>query len=200
MKDKEMPKLGEVIDSLLTLLWDAQAAEKLMEQTETPFARRTYVRAMFAYVEVAIWVIKRTCLLAAGKSPTANFTLAEQALLADAAYDLKSNGEPTTQTKFLRLPENLRFAIRISNRLFGARIEVRRGEKDWQSFMDAIRIRHRITHPKDLGAFDVSDDELKTCKEACHWFNDIVMAFIASAQPGRKRREGEGNGADSRDI
>ena len=152
-----MAKLKEVIDPLLILLRDAQAAEKFMEATETPFSRRSYVRAIFAYIEGAIWVIKRSCVLATEETKTKSFSVAERALLSDATYDVKNNGEVTTQTKFLRLPDNLRFAIRMSNRLFNAGIELRPGEKNWQSLIDALQVRHRITHSKDLGGFDVTD-------------------------------------------
>jgi hypothetical protein len=105
-------------------------------------------------------------------------SVAEYAMLADQSYDLKANGETSIQPKFLRLPDNLRFTIKVVSRLFEMQLELGVGTTAWGNFKKAIEIRNRITHPKNASDIDISDDEIKTCKEVSGWFNGIVAKFI----------------------
>lgn len=117
-------------------------------------------------------------------------SIAEYALLSEESYELKSNGEPKVQTKFLRLPDNIRFIFSLINKLFQANIDLGIGKQEWEKFRKALEIRHRIIHPKESKAFEITDKEIKMCKEVCSWFNVLVHeCFEAITQTSKKVKE-----------
>lgn len=180
-------KLRDVIDPLLELLQDTKTAEELLNETPTQFAKRAYIRSSFAYIEGTVWLLKQACLGAADTTRPRVFSLAEYALLNDESYDLKNNGEPSVQTKFLRLPDNVKFTDRAVAKFFGSKPQVHAGSTAWMNFLEAIKIRNRITHPKSLKDYEVIDNEIEVCREATHWFNDVVDKQISAISDASRR-------------
>jgi len=183
-------KLKDIMNPLFVLLEDAHSAEQFLDENDTQFTRRAYIRSIFAYIEGTVWILKQTCLKAKPISGNKRISLAEHALLSEETYELKSNGEPKTQTKFLRLPDNLKFTFGLINKLFKTSIDLGVGKKEWDNFLKALEIRHRITHPKESQAFEISDKEIQICKEVCSWFNELVHAcFERISQISKKVAE-----------
>jgi len=183
-------KLKDIMNPLIVLLEDAHSAEQLLDENDTQFARRAYIRSVFAYIEGTVWILKQTCLKAKPISGNRRMSLAEYALLSEETYGLKSNGEPEVLTKFYRLPDNVKFIFGLINKLFQAGIDLGVGKKKWDSFLKALEIRHRITHPKESLSFEISVKEILMCKEVCSWFNDLVYAcFEGIAQTNKKVAE-----------
>ena len=171
-------KLGEITKPMIRLLDDSLAAESYLDANDSQFARRAYIRSIFASLEGIVWLLKQVCLKAPNVSGPRRFDPAEFALLQDQTYDLKNNGEPSTQTKFLRLPDNVRFTFRVFNRLFQANVDLGVGGNSWTAFLRALDVRHRITHPKKVDELDISDTEIKLCREVSSWFNETVHAAV----------------------
>lgn len=180
-------KIRDIKEPILVLLEDAHAAEQYLEETDSQFSRRAYIRSIFAYIEGSVWILKQTCLKAKPFSGVRRMSPIEYALLVEETYDLKSNGEPKAQSKFLRLPDNIKFTFKVVNKLFQSNIDLGVGKDEWSKFQCALKIRHRITHPKNTKTFEISDKEIELCKEVCSWFNDIVYeCFEAFIHPTAK--------------
>src|SRR5262249_27420648 len=113
----------------------------------------------------------------------------EYSLLQDRTYELKQNGELNVQTKFLRLPDNLRFTSRVFNRSFAANVKLGVGTASWDHFLEGLAIQHRITHPKEVDQLNVTDAEIARCREVCSWFNEINHAAKYFDHKGVERAE-----------
>lgn len=187
-----MEKVDDIQKLMLHLLLDAGEAWKLVDNSDTQFARRAYIKSVFSTIEGTVWLLKQLCLENCqslhlnGISHKSILTTAEYALLADEGYDLKSNGVPTVQSKFLRLPDNLRFAVNTVNRiftidgLFSTEIDIGVGTAKWDNFLCALAIRNRVTHPKELSSFTITDEEKALCDQVFEWFNQILNDFLKS--------------------
>ncbi|MEW7987353.1 MAG: hypothetical protein AB2805_16895 [Candidatus Thiodiazotropha sp.] len=163
----------------MPMLEDAHWAENALESDDSQFTRRAYVRSLFALIEGSIWVLKQTVLHAPVQEGKAKSLIpAEYALLSDKTYDLKSNGTPKVQTKYLKLPENLRFTFTVVQKYFQLELDIGVGTVAWDKFLEAQSIRNRITHPKTSSEFEVTDDEIALCQEVCSWFNKLTKAFF----------------------
>ncbi len=174
-------KLGDRRERLMSMIEDALWAENILEKEDNQFTRRAYIRSLFSMIEGAVWVLKQTVLLA----PTSNgnikkFTAVEYALLSDKTYELKSNGEPKVQTKYLKLPENFRFTFKILGKYFRINLNIGVGTVAWENFLQIQKVRNRITHPKTPTDFEVSDKEIDITKEVCSWFNELIFGFFNS--------------------
>lgn len=171
-------KMRDIKEPMLKLLEDAAEAEALLDEKDTQFFRRAYIRSIFALIEGTIWLIKQVCLKAKPHRGHRFIDVAEYALLTDQSYELKNNGEPSVQTKYLKLPDNLRFTAKVVQRLFQATLDLGVGTTKWENFLKSVRVRNRITHPKTAEELTIKDDEISLCKEVSSWFNDLVYAFF----------------------
>ncbi|QDV11238.1 hypothetical protein CA51_10990 [Rosistilla oblonga] len=171
-------KLSDLIDPLMVLLSDAHAAEQLLDAADGQFERRAYIRSTMATIEGAIWLLKQTCLKAHAPRGAKRMSIAEYAMLSDETYDLKNNGDVRTSTKFLKLPDNLRFTVQICNRLFGCEMDLQVGAAPWDRFLKAVAIRNRIMHPKVSADFEITDQEIDDCKNVVGWFNTMFHDFV----------------------
>lgn len=173
-------KLAQIIDPLLELLKDSKAAENALGATPTQFTKRAYVRSVFAYIEGSVWLFKQAAVFADKNSKSPQLSAGELALLSDESYELNGAGKAESRPKFLRLPDNLLFTVRICNQLFKAGIELDKGSKDWQRFCAQQQVRNRITHPKSLLDYTVSDPEIEECKQMVLWYNTISHKMTTS--------------------
>ena len=108
-------------------------------------------------------------------------------MLADQSYELKSNGEPFIQPKYLKLGANLRFTSKTMSALFHTDVDLGIGTVAWERFLDAIEIRNRITHPKKTSDLEITDDERQKCVQVVGWFNVIVHGFIEAIEAQSER-------------
>jgi hypothetical protein len=168
--------IGEIKQRIIPMLEDTNFAERALEVDDSQFARRGYVRSVFAMIEGTLWVLKQTILDAPAMPGTVkNLSVADYALLTEKTYDLKSNGKPREQPKFLRLPDNLRFTFGVIAKYFGPGPDLGVGTQAWDNFLASHSLRNRITHPKDPSAFEISKDEIATCKRTTAWFYKLVL-------------------------
>jgi len=167
-------KLKDIKEPLLVLLEDAGVAEEYLEHHDSQFSRRAYIRSIFAYIEGTVWNLKQVCLNAKPAKGIRKMTPSEYTLLTEKTYELKNNGEPKAQSKFLRLPENIRFTFNLLNKLFKGNVSLGVGTENWDQFLQALDMRHRITHPKSSSEFQISNEEIEVCKSVFSWFNQLV--------------------------
>jgi hypothetical protein len=185
--------LGDVTRRIQKLLEDACEAENYLKNNDSQFARRTYIRSVFAYMEGTIWLLKQLIIQTVFQSkavtnPLQLLSLAELALLSDVSYDLKDNGEPYEQPKFLPTSKNLRLTVSVLNRFTGGSIDLQTNSTTWNRFNQTIQVRNRITHPKNAGEIDITNEENQHAIEVCNWFNSIAQSCIEAFHNACKKR------------
>ena len=153
---------------------DAKECWLAVMQADTPLNRRNYVRAVFAFADGFVSVMKQHVLeeITAGRF---NPSRAEHALLLEEAYDLKETGESRSRPLFLPALANVRFAFEVFSRAHAVTAAPKYDGEGWVAFREALQIRHRITHPKATGEVQVSDEDLATVQKAHMWFLDSTF-------------------------
>ncbi|WPX87529.1 hypothetical protein PsasTeo6_13816 [Pseudomonas asiatica] len=145
-----------------------------MGRDDNQFTRRAYIRSIFAMIEGTTWVLKQT-LLKALEMKGKTFQPGEYELLSDKSYELKENGDIKEQTKFPKLPDNIRFTYKALGKYTNTEFKVGVGTIAWSNFLEALKIRNRITHPKNPSEFFVSDSEIAICQQTTSWFNLLTL-------------------------
>lgn len=141
-----------------------------------PFSdMRAYVRAVFALVEGISFGFRQIAL---NLPHTKKLTPAELAILNEESYGLKDNGEVSTTTRFLKVQAGTRFTFSICKRVYEIKSEIDYGSRGWDAFVQSIRIRDRLMHPKSLEALTVTEDELGVVSEALAWFLDAIQLLM----------------------
>lgn len=176
--------VGEIRQRIMPMLEDTNWAERAMQAEDSPFTRRAYVRSVFAMIEGTLWVLKQTVLEAAAlPGSVKGLSVAEHALLSEITYELRNNGHPREQPKFLRLPANLRFTFGVIAKYFDPDLDLGVGTPAWENFLASHGVRNRITHPKLPKDFEISNTEIATVKQTTAWFYRLVLKVFDSFTP-----------------
>jgi hypothetical protein len=154
--------LGEERISADNRVWGAFIKNRYDQQT----AKRLYARMFISYVESVLFKIKSEAL----EADTGKFSHAELALLAEKSYDLSDKGEPIERTYFGKIERNLKFAFRAYAKAFVLNYEPDYSSDRWQAFQQVVKIRNRITHPKNSDSMIINDEENKAISKAHDWF------------------------------
>ena len=176
-------KLKDLLNPIIYLLQDVSLAEKMLEENDNQYLRRCYVRAVFAMVEGTIFILKQT-VFAYGMShqEISNtkklLSISDIVLLQEISIELGNNGKIVHGQEFLRTTDNLRFTVGIISKIFDCNLDLNTGSKNWENFLKSVNIRNRVTHPKSIEDFQISDDEIMIVRESCNWLNDIISVAI----------------------
>jgi hypothetical protein len=158
----------------------ASASEQLRSTPDSQIARRGYVRSTFGMVE-GITNYLKTLALRAGERNRALFTAAETALLREESYAINAKGEAYVQPRFIKIEDNLVFALRMYLRGTPTSLELERDGPGWKAFKDAIAIRNRVTHPRSLEDLLLTDPEVDSIRRADRWFHFTVISNLLEA-------------------
>jgi hypothetical protein len=142
--------MGERLIDMLAVLDDDILAvkDKLEKKPSSQFWRRNFIRVFFSVVEGYIFTMKQFALDAYDRGDV-QFSLEELALLHELEFYL-DKGKAKGRQKFLKLADNFRFAFSMLAKAVGSSFKLDVGNNRWESFRNAMQIRNRITHPKDL--------------------------------------------------
>ncbi len=168
----------DVWDIIGPLQRDCEQAGKNLEEHDTPFNRRTYVRTVFASIEAVIYVLKQSALQS---KQVGAFSHGEMTLLEEKSYTL-DKGRVQAQNKFLPLDASFHFAIEMFSKTLRSPFKLKKG-KEWEAFKTAIPVRHRITHPKQPELLDISDEEIEAVGTA---YRLVVRSIIDSLVEGQE--------------
>lgn len=167
----------ELVQMLNVLKADVDLLAKRKKNDQ--FNRRMYVRSVFALIEGMVYRMKQICLSEPAERHY-DFSAAEIALLREEAYELEDKGRVKIRPSKIRTPANVRFAFEAFSKYHGSdfTLEDRIG---WQFFLQALKLRDRLMHPKFTGDLDVSDQEFEVTKAANTWFQKSVSLALSSA-------------------
>jgi hypothetical protein len=175
IKNLKVDTVGDITEPIWAFAQDVQAAQREMERADSPYRRRAFVRALFAMIDGSIFLLKQAALTGGSRLGQDVLTLAEIAVLNETSYELNNKGEAYERPRYLKTPDNLKFAAKCLAKAFGCKIDLQKQPKKWQNFLSAIAIRNRITHPKKTDDYEISVQEVKLVRNVSYWFNQIVV-------------------------
>ncbi|MNP17925.1 hypothetical protein D3C76_1103770 [compost metagenome] len=186
MKDhKDESKIEELIFMAFD---DVREAYSIISTEDNQYNRRAYIRSAFAAVEALTYVIKQKCL-SETSIRRGLFNEAEIALLKEETYGLNNKAEAITKNNYLPTADNFRFALSMYLRN-SSTFKLDLSDGGWEFFNKALKIRHRIVHPKDPSDFLINDTDLETVHKGYSWFNWVVIsAFVNAVEYLRNERD-----------
>jgi hypothetical protein len=156
----------ELVMLATVLLEDSNTALVAARERGEHRFRRSFVRAAFAYFDGVTYAMKQLALV----DGEAGFSAAEKSLLAEKTFELDDKGRAfERQTKLRTLP-NLRFAFSSLSRALDRKVDVDFACPGWVAMHEALRIRHRVTHPKSVKSIELSEADVQTVNIAGEWF------------------------------
>lgn len=140
----------------------------------TDFSRRCLYRTIFSIIEAYISHLKSSALLFTIDQPDF-FTESEVLALRDLEPIITDKGEVRTRPARIRLKDNLRLAFRLFGRSLDKNIEIDYSTPGGVAFTSAIKIRDRLTHPKDPKDWRADESGAKLVLDAWKWFGEHLV-------------------------
>jgi hypothetical protein len=193
MNQENLEKLqntySEVEDTIYRLLLDLKVCSgELAKDDENQFWRRTFIRTLFATIEGINYQFKRLALCVADCSAL-KLDTATETLLKEESYELKNNGQVKTSKAKLRTADNLLFSWNIVGVVCEVTNKVDQSGDDWQNFIESIKIRDRITHPKHLEDLNISDSNSETIFRTYFWFESNITTALQLLDKAKDKLE-----------
>jgi hypothetical protein len=178
MLNPKLKKLDELADEIISvcqsLATDVILCYQLgIDGTNLQFWRRTYIKTLFSYIEGITFQYKRIVLEMSSLSflTEIEFSDGEKCLLKEESYSVNNKGEISIIKSKIKTEENLLFCFNMIAKGCGSQSLINKSSKDWGNFITALKIRHRITHPKNITDIEVTDKEILIVAEVAAWFS-----------------------------
>ena len=150
--------------------------------------RRIVIRTIFSLIEGICYRLKVSALYHA-KVIGVKLKKQEIAMINEESYYLASNGVAKVRNAYLKTTDNFRFAFKIFARVFGSDFELDvKGDK-WEEFKKAVKIRNRITHPKNPSDMVISKEDFYKIERAHDWFVASLRKLTRKLKPQKMRIE-----------
>jgi hypothetical protein len=175
----------EIIVPLLAPLFnDVVKCEELLEKSDTQFARRTLVRAAFAFNEELIYWFKASVqqgLLA--DVTNGGLNIEKYLLLGDRKAKLSSTGKIELEDNRISFLTQCAFVLRTAAEQRKVDPEPFFSDNGWNELRNSLKVRHRITHPKKPEDLNITDEDLHSTSEGHRWLFNCLADVTINAPP-----------------
>jgi hypothetical protein len=150
---------------------------------KTPSDARNYVRTVFAAIEGMTSALQKKILA----TPGVDLSPEERIFLKGEQFRLDDSGTIRIVPAKLTLEQRVRFVTAIFKRMH-PEYEIDFRDAGWQSLLSSLRVRHRLTHPSERAALNVTPQELEDVARAAGWFiqklvaqgQEVIVKYLAS--------------------
>jgi len=140
-------------------------------QPANQYLQRTAIRTTFAMIEGLLNILNQT-VLDYHKGGVAQLTPKEIENLTEEKR--KANGEITPN--FMRTSKKMVFSFNLfAQKIGGIEYSVDNTTSEWAQFENAIRIRNRITHPRNLEDMMLNEKEIISVLDVSKWFVTLYI-------------------------
>lgn len=148
---------------------EIHALRIIMQKNNSRFWYRVLARSIFSYIEFSLSYMKKHILLTNEKDEDLGLSNDDLLVLNDVLDNDKNEINP--KVKRLSLKKNIKFVFEkfaYSNWILD--YEFSPNKNDWNTFMNAISIRNRVTHPKSTKDLRVKITDVKILIKTYEWF------------------------------
>jgi hypothetical protein len=146
--------------------------------------RRFYIRAVFALVDAFVEQHRRL-LLELCESNKVELKEKTRKKLQEIKEVFREDGTVEEQVQHLQIFDKIKEVYKDAGAAFGQPLNVTCGDTGWTTFKAAMKIRHRVTHPKIVRDCWIFELELKTVNDAYEWFKTLQNEFVRVARENR---------------
>src|SRR5208337_258088 len=112
-----------------------------------------------------------------GMSAPGTLSVAEMAALKEETYYVSGQGKVQTQEKHLTFEQSFRISVHYFFKDVDS-VRVDYGNGGWKALLEGLKIRNRITHPKQASELSITEEQLETVKTGKKWCdNQFKLLF-----------------------
>lgn len=164
---------------------DIEVAMAVVRGESTTQARRAAVRAIFAGAEAIVWYAKNlTCQAISPDRPS--YSPLELLALKDESFTVKENGEVAPKVNIVPLIVSMKLVSKLLRRNQRSDLDLAIDGEALSTLTAALKVRHRLTHPRRVSDLDVSVQEFSG--SVASWA--IVLTFALNVSMEADKRMG----------
>jgi len=172
-------KMFKILYDEINTLWDI-----LNKMPKSQPLRRALIRSTFSFIEGCCFRLKQNALVFCNE-----FSPGEISLLKEKTYILNDRGIVGEKEAHLTAKSNLKFAFKAYAKAFNADFKLKVNSEGWKSYLGALKIRNRITHPKEFLDLFIEDKDMIKVMEARIWFHGNLTQLLKSSVKSFAKQE-----------
>lgn len=144
---------------------------------------RAYTRTLFSMIETLTYRLKEdiyNLLESEGEEITSEL----QGKLKGQIIKRNKQGQLQIKPCYQSLPNSIEYAFAHYACMHSIDYKIDKNSPGWQWLINSLKIRNRITHPKETADLEINNDELVIIQSAGKWFletlNDLYEKCAAS--------------------
>jgi hypothetical protein len=143
---------------------------KLIKENDLQFRFRNFIRTVFSGIEGICAGLKEIIL----DSDSDKLKLKDKLKLQEIRINKKENGDVEEKPLNMSFQKNVKNVLKTFSIVLSNGNEIDFGGVEWNNFIKATGIRHRITHPKKGIDFYLTHKEVTLVKDSYQWFIKAV--------------------------
>jgi hypothetical protein len=174
--DNEPESVLEIHESFERILVaDVLAAQERLNDLPTQSAMRDLIRSGFAAIDGMVWLVSNHTLSISEEIES--LTPTEVMALSQTGYRVTDAGVVKEVTQFIPVLTAIRLIDRITQRFYPG-FDAGFDQSGWADLREAVRIRNRVTHPKQRSDLILTQADIATCISAIHWFFELAVRLM----------------------
>jgi len=137
---------------------------------------RTLVRTFFASVEGTVSLLKQW-VIEYHQQGFLTLDIGERIILTNVKYDLTNAGKVKPKDDYQRLRDDVKFIFALWEEKINPAFHPEISGKEWINFLDLIKIRNSLMHPKSVEDLQVNFEVAEKVLRANAWLIRQVKGF-----------------------
>ncbi len=176
MEHNFLEELAEGFKFFAQLSSDLSNAKNYLDENDSQFARRMYLRTLFAFIEGNSFRLRQMALAAHNHRKNC-FSNEEMIMLEEKEIGIKENGKLNIKIKYIKPLAHIRFSQNCYIKAIGGE-QPNYNDNGWAQLNNVVTIRNRITHPRSKADLEITDEELTKINDAKEWYSNNVQFLL----------------------
>jgi hypothetical protein len=175
MHDSNSINPRDLIMTVKILATDVDESERQMQATGSDLLKRHFVRAVFAWIEALSYLFRQVALSKIADGPFTPEKMPTLLALQERTFAINDKGEVKSTPQKASTSSLLLFSLKSFAASQGLPLlDIDKGGRNWQFYVQALTIRDRLTHPKNPNDVYLSDQDIVTVQEA----KGMMLAYL----------------------
>lgn len=152
------------MDPWTTLRDEYYILQEELLQSDTPIARRNFIRSVSANVEGTLNYLMYILV-----EHSSVLTNTEKIAFQEKQISVKENGEVVTSNYYINTKSKIKMVFKVLARYSGG-VGLNLQDNDFNKLMASLKIRDRLMHPRKNLDLDVSEQEIQNMIDGYRWY------------------------------
>jgi len=177
---------------------DSSVQREILDEEDSQYLARQYVRSLFSFLEAFIHALKQTALEGCDKNQI-SYSEFEKDIVLNQKREINSNGVESIKEHYLKTDYNVKFAFKFFSKAYSITNPLETTEKRdgveklvpsqlWGDYKVLKNLRNRITHPRNLSEVNVKYRDLVETVRFHQNFKEELMLIMIELEIARPLR------------